>query len=201
MQIIWKEVSLLYLFPPYLFISAPNSREMESLRVDYALSKELEEALRNDARIESVKAIVKKYSASGSASVALVIKQSSSQNIDIASLKDFVRNSFPEVSLENIKIEISLANKLSSITRISGVKQSDSGFLAVPLVPFLFFNIPADEHFDLALSILAFLALALLFGFLLGFYFAHYQRLSRQQTKTGSLNDIHIPVNRSLPGV
>lgn len=187
----------------------PNSRELEALRIDHALAREIEEALKNKAGVYNVKAVVRYHfgvnpEQATKPNVAIVIRQQAGAAISTNSLRSLVQSFVPGVLPSDINIDLSeIESKSESLARY-GIKSSESGMIAVPLVPFLFWHIPGDEQRALALTTLGLIAAAMLLGLLLGYYYAFYSRFRRVQAAekkslriAGSLDEFSV---KNLPG-
>jgi type III secretory pathway lipoprotein EscJ len=160
----------------------PNSREIEALRVDQAIARQLEELIANKAGVLSVKAAVRMHFSGGESAgpqVALVIRQTSKASVNSVMLVPIIQSMVPGIPVENIRIDLSEAESTQSDYARYGIKTSAGGIIAVPLVPFLFWNIPGDEHYAMAVTTLALLGAAILLGALFGYYYAFYVALKR----------------------
>ena len=175
-----RELSFSELLEPRGLI--PNSREIEALRVDHALARELEELIENKAGVLAVKAAVRMHFSGANSSgpqVALVVRQTSEGAVNRAAILPIVQSLVPGIAVENVRIDLSVAEAVQTDYARYGIKSSAGGVIAVPLVPFLFWNIPGDEHYALAVTTLGLLAAAIVLGGLFGYYYAFYVALKR----------------------
>ncbi len=171
----------------------PNSREIEALRVDYALARELEELIANKAGVLSVKAAVRMHFSGADAAgpqVALVVKQKEKAAVNAGMLVPIVQSLVPGVAVDNIRVDLSVAEAPQSDFARYGIKNTSAGIIAVPLVPFLFWNIPGDEHYALAVTTLVLLVAAIVLGALFGYYYAFY--VAVKNSNSGEIRSARI---------
>jgi len=158
----------------------PSSREMEFLRLDKALSVELEEALLLNPGIMAVKGLVRfnfgKDGAPPSASV--IIKTREAFQVSEEEVRQLVQASLPGITAENVIVSVHQASRETATPgETAGVLHSSDGAIKVPLVSFLFFwRVPHNESYSLALAfLLIFLLVGLIAGFG-GYWMAYSQR-------------------------
>lgn len=160
----------------------PNSREIESLRVDRALAIEIEEMLRTHPQIASVKAVVRLNFLKESAEpgVSVVLQERNGEKIAPEEVVEIVMRAVPGVKAERIYVH-SLPPQANVILKDDeGVENSGGRVLRVPLVPFLFFwRLPEDDLTGISLTIFFGIVLVAALGAFLGYWFGYIQQSRR----------------------
>ena len=155
----------------------PSSREIESLRIDHAMAVELEEALRAHPGVVHAKAIARINSAkqTGSPSVSVVIQQKRGVDVSHDQLEEIILRSFPGLRKENIQLSIELEEN-SALTLVNeGVINQDGKVIRKVLKPFLFFLVPEESFFSLALTLFGCIVLVLVASGIGGYWFGYFQ--------------------------
>ena len=156
----------------------PNSREIESLRLDHAIAVQIEDALRNFPQISAAKVVVRSHSIGPEQdpSVSVVIQTVPGTKIEGPELVKVVSNAVPEVDIEKISISLEESLKAASIRVQEGVANVNGNVVRVPLVPFLIgWRVPKDDYVDLALALVVFLVAMAFLGVVCGYWYATYK--------------------------
>ncbi len=166
----------------------PNSREIEYLRLDHAMAREIEEILENHPSVVSAKSIVRlnflqENSESG---VSVVIQTAEKDNVDIAKLSEIISGIAPGVLKDNINIVMAPLKTANPLLEKIGVQNDDGVTLAVPLVPLLVWMVPEGDLEQIVLSLIIAIIATLLVGFSLGYLISYLRR--RKNTNVNSAN-------------
>lgn len=151
----------------------PNSREIESLRLDHAIALELEELFRAHVGVLVAKVVVRvnALSAGTAPGVSVVLQVLESSELDQLRVVESVRRTVPGVAPDAISV---------SLARVADDGRIGARGARIPLAPFLrFWRIPVGDYVSLALTLFLCMVLVLLVGFAFGFWYGCYQQ-SRQ---------------------
>jgi type III secretion protein J len=146
----------------------PESREMERLRLDYALSTELKDSLESLAELVQASVVVRQsylLKENEAPSVSVVTRIKAGSDVDEDDIRSTVLGLAPGVSAENVHVTIE--------------EQAEQGpvDLAGRLVNFAFGVRVASSDYDrLVSAIFLLVGIALLFGILVG-YWLHFVRV------------------------
>ena len=185
----------------------PNSREIEALRLDYALAVQLEETIQNFPQVAVSKVVVRSHSIGPEQepSVSVVLQLVPGAKLDPAEVTNVVENAAPEVDSEKVSISMQAAMDSTPIKVEEGVVNVDGNVIRVPLVPFLVgWRVPKDDYIDLALALVVFLIAMAFLGIVCGYWYATYKysrEFSIREIPDRTPRQIHIEEGpqRELP--
>lgn len=144
----------------------PNSREVEELRVEYALARQVEELLTGHAQIEKARVVIRR-SEDAAPSATVVVQERAAGAVSRDDLIAIVANAVPGLTAENIRIAIQQSNRAlqSAETQLPEYEK------------FLFFwrVAPGDDHM-LSVALFICLLLALGAGGFIGFWYGYYKQ-------------------------
>ena len=152
----------------------PSSREMESMRLDYALASEIEEMLQSHASVAQARCVVRiNFVPEGQEPSASVVveERRAAEPLDEAGIAAIVQRAIPGVKRENLSVAISrAADKATELP--SGAADSQA-----ELVKFLWlWKVPASEYSGLALLFSAALLLVGAAAAAVGYWTCLFQR-------------------------
>ncbi len=165
----------------------PNSREIESLRVDRAMAAEIEEALRAHPGVSAVKAVVRRSSIPDgtAAGVSIIVQEKEALNVNKEDVIQVVLKAVPGVVAENIYVTTANSAPVHPVTGVEGALQKEGRTIKVPLSPFLgFWNVPESDLPGLSLTLLLGILVIGGLGAFLGYWFGYLQQ-ARQLYEQG----------------
>ncbi len=174
---------------PKGFLSSNKSFDL--LRLDRAIAVELEDALLGVPSITNAKVVVRLNSlpANQVPSVSIVAG-TRDQQADLGYITDLVKNSIPGIQEEHIKLILERVPDAGSDFSMIGTIQEKGKMLAIPLVPFLIWQVPSGVELELAWASIAILVIALLVGYFLATIF--------RKPKLRERNSLSLPESNSL---
>ncbi len=149
----------------------PNSREIESLRVDRALAVQVEDLLNAISQVQEARVVVraKSLETGQSPSVSVVIKERKGTVVDPAEVVRIVSKTVPGINIDQISLYKAQQYDSKVVVSDSGVYNAAGKVVAVPLTPFLHsYRVPEGDYNGLAITFAAFLVLTGAIGFLVG---------------------------------
>ncbi len=161
----------------------PNSREAEALRLDHAMSLEIEEKLRVIPGVAEVKVAVRSniVREEQPASASVLIERLPDHPIDSQQLEKIIELMVPGVTRERIQVMINDVRPRSVRVADSGVENRNGVLVHRPLVPFLrMFRVPVGEHKLLALVFLIFIISTAAIFCIFGFFFGRRAEVARR---------------------
>ena len=135
----------------------PSSREMEALRLDYALGTQVEEELESLPNVQQARCVVRLnfLKNAQTPSVSIVVQHRQGTNpLAAETITDLVQRAIPGVNKNNISLALGDAPELSHSngSPSEGISRENGAVHKVPLVSFLWlWRVPADEYTELAL--------------------------------------------------
>lgn len=152
----------------------PSSREMEAMRLDYAIAAQIEEMLQSHASIAQARCVVRlNFLHEGqepSASVVLE-ERANAQSLDQATVAEVVLRALPGMKRENISIVFSKGDQATTRAELG------TGVAQMQMVKFLWFwQVPASEYSGLALLFSAALLLVAGAAASVGYWTCLFQR-------------------------
>lgn len=153
----------------------PSSREVEALRLDYALGAEIEEKLRALAGVESAKVVIRSNLLKDDVqpSAGVFIAQSPGAKIDARQIAEIIALLVPGLQPDRIKVDTS--EPLSPSVNLSEIGSENRAGVVIhrALVPFLwYFRVPEDDYRTLGAALLGCIVLGILLGGVFGFAIA-----------------------------
>lgn len=186
----------------------PSSREIESLRVDHAMSVQLEEMLGNHPQIVSIKVIarVKSVAEGSEPSVSVVIEERESGAVDLAEFRQAISKAIPGMKSENIFISAHKFVQNSLTLTTDGSYNTEGKLVTLPLVPFLgMWRIPEDDYTGVAWVLIGSIALMFFIGGVIGFWYGSYHRskdVFENELPDASMRSLKLDRNRKeLPDI
>ncbi|MCB0352690.1 MAG: hypothetical protein KDD64_04170 [Bdellovibrionales bacterium] len=156
----------------------PDSREVEALRLDRALSVQVEDILKQNPNVVSSNAIVRYHFAGpeGHPSTSVVVQVRPGATLDEASLRDLIAQSVPDLSSEAVHLSIYQLPDSEDDMMIQGVLNKEGTVVRVPLTNFLFgWKVPEEDYNGLVFSLIGLSALLALVGGIVGYWYAYLQ--------------------------
>ena len=185
----------------------PNSREIEALRLDHALGKEIEDIIENHPEVRSAKVIVRlRYISEGSKpGVAAVVQTVERPKLGLEDIIGIVEEVVPGIAVDNIHVTIAPWKPAKLTMASEGVSNNGEISLSVPLTPFFLWRVPAGDLesmiLALVLALLVIFIVGLSFGYLASFYRkSKTMRMSYQGGSPLIMNKPNVD-QQSLPGV
>lgn len=164
----------------------PDSKKMESLRFDKALSVEIEESILTIPNISSVNVVVrneyKKDDDEPSVSI-LIVTSSFFDNKKINDIKNIVQNSLPQIKENNIKILITEESYNADEKKVGMIKEGDRTFV-ISFSKFLgHWDIATKDYKSLSIFFAISLIIVGVFCFILGYYGYAIKNSKRNKSK------------------
>ncbi len=156
----------------------PNSREMEALKLDHGLALELENHLSGDPEIVSVNVMIRQnYLASGQKpAVSIIIQHAPKARIDLKKISEAITRLIPGVTKDSILVSTSVAKSETSFYSL-GTSNKNGNVISIPLVPFfVFWKVPKDQYRSIHFAVAVGLAVCLIFGSILGYWYGFYKQ-------------------------
>lgn len=156
----------------------PNSREMESLRVDYARSLELKELLESHPAVSSAAVTLSRSAGEGALEpgAGIIINLRNGRTIASQEVLSMVARLVPGLKQENIALSIHALDDNGNVFSVDGAVNKSGKIIRIPLVPFLFgWRVAQDDYIELALSVLGFLFLVGMLAGFLGYSYGAYR--------------------------
>jgi type III secretory pathway lipoprotein EscJ len=175
----------------------PSSREMEALRLDYALSQEVKSLLEAISGVEHAQVLVRKRFGSKedvSPTVSVVIRSQANAQVPEAVLTEVLKRSIP--GLDADKILLSIEPGLSGSAGLGGASVTEG--TSEILIPFLFnWRVPRTDYRAFAVLFLACMLLVGLVGLGLGYVLGKVrERNSRAQNDLNEQNTANPRIER-----
>ena len=156
----------------------PNTREMEALRLDHALAREVEEVIVVHPLVTNVKVIVRNHSAQqpSERGASIFVETVSGNVLDRSELIEIVARALPGISKDKIYIKSESLVAEDNTTVEQGLYNKEGKLVRVALVPFLFnWHVPESDYNAMVIVlIICFIILAMIGG-LVGYWFGYYQ--------------------------
>jgi type III secretory pathway lipoprotein EscJ len=145
----------------------PPSREVEALRLDRAISSELEDIFRARSDIASASVLVRMHSR----------EASERPTVDTAEVREIARRAVPGIQNDDVYVSVAKA-----------VERADVGAESVPeLVPFLgWWRVRAEDHAGLVSLVVFLVGLAGVLAGLTGYIIGQFNWLNRQNVGSSS---------------
>ncbi len=174
---------------PKGFLSSNKSFDL--LRLDRAIAVELEDALLGVPSITNAKVVVRLNSLPENQMPSVsIIAGTRDQQTDLSYITDLVKNAIPGIQDDHIKLIIERLPESEADFSLIGTTQAQGKLLAVPLVPFLIWQVPAGVELELAWTAI----IILIFALLVGYFFATLFR----KPKSRERNSLSLPESSSL---
>ena len=157
----------------------PNSRQLEDVRIDHALAVELQQLLENLPAVQSARVVVRLHSGeAGKPQVAVVVRTSGERDLPDAEVVQLTQQSIPGLQPAQIHVAVHQGIGLGFGGTSLGTQREGGSVVSVPLVPFLFWQVPQGVDSELSLAVTILFTLVLMAGAAIG-YLAAYQRNRR----------------------
>lgn len=160
----------------------PSSREVESLRLDHAMSLEIEDKLRVIPGISNVKVAVRSnvMREDQSPSATVLIERIPDYSIDVQQITRSLELMVPGVAADRIQVLISEVQPRAVKVSDSGAENRNGVLVYRPLVPFLhLFRVPVGEHKLLALVFLVCIVCTAAIFCIFGYFFGRRSEATR----------------------
>lgn len=158
----------------------PPSREIEAIRLDYALSLNIEETLLNLPEVVGAQVLLRQAAVGKGEepSVSVVLQVNDPANVSSEEVLKIVRSAVSSISPERVDVIVRQAQpKVSHAAAVGGFNDGKGKVVTVPLVPFLFrYRIPNSDYVGLALLFVGGLILFAVAGAVIGYWFAVARR-------------------------
>ena len=156
----------------------PNSKDIESLRLDRAMAVELEDVMMAHPEISAARVVLRLHNLTKEQSPAasIVLSCDDCEKLDQGKVTKMINNVVPGVASENIMLIISGVGAAPTDTEVTGLDRIGDNITPVTLVPFLIWKVPAGADFELGISALIVLFLALLLGLVIGLGVVNWKR-------------------------
>lgn len=172
----------------------PNSREVESLRLDRALAVEIEEMLMAHASIANAKTVVRYHLVKGieQPGVSVIVKRRRDATVDAAQLSEIVRKVLPGILPENISLMVA-EDPENGLDRDAQIAAHNQGVVTrIPLVPFLFeWRVAEEDHRAIVVGLILILVVVGAAGLVTGYWYG-----STAVTPTTNLPEISARGNK-----
>lgn len=179
----------------------PNSREMDSLRLDRALATELEDLLATHADVFKVRAVVRMHFLRDGLEpgVSLVIQERVGRGVSQKEILDVVSRIVPGIKPEQIVLAVHPASvEQSGGFSAEGAHNVAGTVVRVPLTPFLhFWRVPEDEYVQIVGVVALFLFVVAVVGGIVGYWYSLFQH-SREYFETNLPDLVQPRIPRSV---
>ncbi len=179
----------------------PNSREMDSLRLDRALATELEDLLSTHADVFKVRAVVRVHFLRDGfePGVSLVIQERVGRGIAQKEIMDIVSRIVPGIKPEQIVLALHPASvEQTGGFSAEGAQNVAGTVVRVPLTPFLhFWRVPEDEYVQIVGVVALFLFVVAVVGSIVGYWYSLFQH-SREYFETNLPDLVQSRTARSV---
>lgn len=163
----------------------PASREVEALRMDYALAVEMKRVLEEMPGIERAQVLVRKRFGSKEEtipSVSILLRTTPEAIVDEHAVRDLAHRSVPGLADDRVFITKEQLGSPSPSGSQTGALNDDGSISYVPLVPFIFkWRVPKDDYTGFALLFLSCFFLigvvSVMFGYMVGQIRGRRQRI------------------------
>ncbi len=160
----------------------PNTRELEALRVDYALAVQLEELLATLPAVDSVRAVIRSSfgpSPEGP-SVSVIIRERREQFVDRQAVLQTIARVIPGISEDRVRLDVAQASHSAGPLSAAGTIQSGGRVMSVPLTSFVArFRIAEEDYNGLALVFIGCILFVGVIGGCVGYWYGRYLQLQR----------------------
>ncbi len=154
----------------------PASREVEALRMDYALAVEMKRVLEEMPGIARAQVLVRKRFGSKEEtipSVSILLRAAAGAAIDEHAVRELAHRSVPGLSNDRVFLSIERSQDGAPTGAEAGAVNDSGDVSYVPLVPFIFkWRVPKDDYTGFALLFLSCLFLigivSVMFGYMVG---------------------------------
>ena len=175
----------------------PASREVEALRMDYALGLEIKRILEEMSGIQHAQVMVRKRFGSREEtipSVSILLKVDAGISVDPQVVRELAQRSVPGLDPERVFISVDQTVPGTISEEAAGALNTQGKISYVPLVPFVFhWRVPKDDYTGFALL---FLACIFLIGLVsVGFGYALGQIRGRR-VRSAENGDVSSTINR-----
>jgi len=173
----------------------PNSREMETLRVNYAKGLEIEELLESHPSIAAATVSVSRDPSNPDVEVGVtaIVTTRNGRTISQAEVSALISRQVPGLKPDNITVSVNSSDNSGNVFFSEGATNSSGRVIRVPLVPFLFGWKVAESDYDaLAIAVFAFLIVVGLLSAFLGYSYGSYR-----STKSDVLAGLPEPLAKS----
>ncbi len=156
----------------------PNSREIESLRLDHAMAVELEEMIRSHPGISFTKVIVRLnyQKQSGEPSVSVLLQTKKGIEVKSEQIEEIVLRAVPGIKKEDVSVTTHPEESSGVLSVDEGVMNDEGRVIRKTLVPFLFWYwVPEDTYGRLALTLFGCIVVVLVAGGIAGYWYGYYQ--------------------------
>jgi len=160
----------------------PNTRELEALRVDYALAVQLEELLATLPAVDSVRAVIRSSfgSSAEEPSVSVVIRERRDQVVDRQAVLQTIVRVIPGVKDERVRLDVAQASPSAGPLGTAGTMQLGGRVMSVPLTSFVArFRIAEEDYNGLALVFIGCIFFVGVIGGCVGYWYGRYLQLQR----------------------
>ena len=161
----------------------PSSREIEQLKLDYAIATQFEDMLLAYPGVSGARVIVRLNAVreGEEASVSGVVQAKPGVSVSAEIIRELAGQVVPGVKPEHVSIVVGEVADQPGKKRVSvGVSDEGEYLLQVPLVPFLYFwRVPQSEYTGLAFTMLGVLFLVGAIGIGAGFWSGFYRHAQR----------------------
>ena len=176
----------------------PASREVEALRLDYALGLETKRLLEDLPGIEHAQVLVRKrYAAKDEMppSVSAVLRLNGVADVVEPVVVELIMRSVPGVAKEQIFVSMEQPTKFESAPGAEGVINRGGKVSYVPLVPFVFsWRVPRDDYAGFAALFLTCIFAVGVVSVLFGYAIAQFY--GSKKVKNHEITDIAPAVSR-----
>jgi type III secretory pathway lipoprotein EscJ len=154
----------------------PPSQDVENLRMDRAISSEVEELLLGHGAVSTVSVIVRSHSIPPGAepSVSIVAQVKKGTTFDSEKLRDAVSRAVPGVKLSAVSFSV------------HEQAYGDGGVAQEPLVPFLtYWKVPVSEYNSLAYLLIGLMSVVAFLTGIAGYIYGQYEALKGGDAPVG----------------
>jgi len=161
----------------------PDSREMEALRLDHALSVQLQELLSSLPKVKSARAIVRRHflQPRSNPGVSITIGYAENHPPDHEAVRSLVSQVVSGIDPEKISLSIFELESDSLMTLEEGVFNQDGQVMRIPLAKFIFgWRVPEEDYRGIVLFMVAFGLILGLMGTLVGYWYGYVKQQSNK---------------------
>ena len=179
----------------------PNSRELESLRVDHARSVEIEEMLQTDPAVYSASVVVRQASREEGLApgIAVMLRARPGQVVDAAKVREMILPLVPGATPEAIVVSVFASDGAAGGYQAEGAQNRSGKVIRLPLAPFIFgLRVVEDDYQKLAISVLALVLGAALLAALLGYSYANFRKVEQGAERLLELSSGDDPADKQV---
>jgi len=161
----------------------PDSREMEALRLDHALSIQLQELLTSLPQVDAANVVVRRHfmQPKGETGVSVTISYKGESSPDGQVIRDLVSQVVPGIEIDRVSLSQFRADAESAQVGEEGVFNKDGELVRTPLTNLVFgWRVSEEDYRGIVLFMVGFSLILCLMGVLAGYWYGYVKQQSRK---------------------